>query len=122
MNLGIITPDITRSLGYISQEAGGLLSGLGIITPDITRSLGAVPPTEVIPLGQLKLDLGKFSTGTWATVLGLSAAGAGIAALAVTKSPTGAIGGAIGGVIGSAAGLFIAQKMKESPLSKGGML
>lgn len=110
--IGIITPDITRSLGFISQEAGHLLSdSLGIITPDIMRSLGEVPPTEIIPLGAMRLDLGGHSTTTWATVLGLSALGAAAAAFAVSRSARGATYAAVGGVAGSAAGMALSQYM-----------
>jgi len=127
VNLGLITPDITRGLGFISQEAGHLLSSpLGLITPDITRGLGRVPPTQVIPLGAMKLDLGGHDWQTWATVLGLSALGAGLAGLAATKSSRGGATAAFGGLIGSAAGVgvshYLSVRKTRIAMASGGVV
>jgi hypothetical protein len=103
MNLGLITPDITRSLGYISQQAGHLLSDpLGLITPDITRSLGAQ-----------ELSLGGVDWKTWATILGLATVGAGAAGYVATKSGRSAGAAALGGLVGSAAGVWLTKYLNQ---------
>ena len=84
-NLGLITPDITRSLGFISMEINRTLSGgLGLITPEITRSLGADEPLVFTPGGAV---LGVPLT-TWALVIGATGVGtAGAGYLAPVEAP-----------------------------------
>ena len=106
-SLGIITPDITRSLGFISPEA---VRGLGIITPDITRSLGQI---KFAP-GQL---LG-VPMPTLVSVVSMSTIGSMAAGYAASRSTKGALLGAAGGLIGSISGIAIAGYIQKRSFEK----
>lgn len=102
-NLGIITPDITRELGFISEEA---VRSLGIITPDITRELGESPLVMGAPIA------------TWASVMAFSGLGAGAATFAATRSGKGAVVGLLGGVLGGAAGVALATFLNKRAIDR----
>jgi hypothetical protein len=113
--LGIITPDVTTTLGYIDGEA---VRSLGLITPDVVDTLGDFPPTQIIPLGEAPRMLFGIPLSTWLTVVGTSGVGAGAAGWLATRSAKGWMIGSIGGMVGSAAGIAVSAWLTKRSLEK----
>ena len=113
--LGIITPDVTRTLGYISMDAQ---RALGIITPDVTRTLGQRLELPGSILG--------VPFGTWATVMGMAGVASGAAGFVATRSAKGAILGTLAGALGSAAGIatasYLSNRALEKEFARGGVV
>jgi hypothetical protein len=112
-SLGIITPDITRSLGLTFPEG---VRTLGLITPDITRSLGQ----ESFVLDQPRTFLGVPLTVVL-TVAGLSMVGGGLGGYAAARSAKGYSLGALGGLVGSLGGIAVAGYIQKRALEAGGV-
>jgi hypothetical protein len=104
-SLGLITPDVTRSLGLTYPEAQRTL---GLITPDITRSLGQ----EGFILKPPRTFLGVPLTVV-VTVVGMSMVGGGLGGYFAARNTKGYALGALGGMVGSLGGIAIAGYMQK---------
>lgn len=84
---------------------------LGLITPDITRTLGLISPEGQRALSyslQQPTTLLSFPVTTWGIIVGGATVGGAAAGYASSMSGRGALFGMLGGLIGSAGGMALA--------------